>query len=94
MTNQEEKRVKSEIRTCLNSNNIDSLKDFIEAELDGLIDEIYGTDETEGKEFSSEYLAQIDKVLRNGPPFSEKEIAEVVDVILPLIFTHDLADNS
>ncbi|USH04848.1 hypothetical protein K6Q96_24415 [Grimontia kaedaensis] len=90
MTSQEEKRIRDEIKSCLESNNISSLKDFIEAELDGLIDDIYGKDETVDTQFSSDYLTQIDHVLRNGPPFSEEEMEEIVDIIIPIIVTHDL----
>ncbi|ASG09283.1 hypothetical protein DUG83_24335 [Vibrio parahaemolyticus] len=91
MTNQEEVRIRNEIKSCLGRNNVSSLKDFIEAELDGLIEDIYGQDETDDTEFSSDYLVQIDKVLRNGPPFSDEQMEEIVDIIVPIIVTHDLA---
>ncbi|EGR2724419.1 hypothetical protein DUG83_23660 [Vibrio parahaemolyticus] len=91
MTNKEEAIIRNEIKSCLGSNNVSSLKDFIEAELDGLIEDIYGQDETDGTEFSSDYLVQIDEVLRNGPPFSDEQMEKIVDIIVPIIVTHDLA---
>jgi len=76
-------------KRLIEDGNVASFLDSVEADVDFLIDRLYGEGDSDNKENTSDYMRQIESVINNGPPYTDEQLNNIKNIIVPITFAYD-----